>query len=91
MRPTLAWVLALVCLIPAGLMAETAHVVSSSELQLQAAKRSRERQESTLFEHSRHRVNHSWRRVRNSSALKWPFMVLQDALRGATGEAEAQL
>jgi hypothetical protein len=46
MRPTLAWVLALVCLIPAGLMAETAHVVSSSELQLQAAKRSRERQES---------------------------------------------
>jgi hypothetical protein len=45
MRATLAWVLALLCLVPAGLVAETAHVVSSSELQLQAAKGSQQRQE----------------------------------------------
>lgn len=45
MRPTLVWVLTLLCLIPTGLAAETAHVVSSSELQFQAASASQTRQE----------------------------------------------
>src|SRR5215470_8811660 len=45
MRPCLAWALAAICLFPSGLLGETAHVVSSSELQMQAAKSSQGRQE----------------------------------------------
>ena len=45
MGPTLAWVLALMCLIPVGAGAETAHVVSSAELHLQTARATHERQD----------------------------------------------
>ena len=44
-RPFLACALVVPCLFPIGLVAETAHLVSPSELQLQAAKASQERQQ----------------------------------------------
>lgn len=45
MRPCLAWVFVLLCLFPIGVVGETAHVVSSSELQIEAAKVSQDRQQ----------------------------------------------
>jgi hypothetical protein len=44
-RPLRTWAVVVFCLLPVALVAETAHVVSSSELQLQAAKATHERQQ----------------------------------------------